>query len=436
MTGTDRVVTVPLAGLVLAISGWTLLCLAVPSLRDRLPASLAFLGVAAGCWGLARRGSPRLAGGLFLAVTGGGVCAGVAAEGLGGRMAFYLPLVPLVAVGWLGPRVGGAVVVGLSAFTLTLPHRADEGTDAERAASLAVATVVAAAFVGPLMRELWTACGLAAQRAETAQRALRLAALDEDARDRFLTSVSHELRTPLDAVQGYTELLLEDLPDPVHAADLGRIRRAAVHLASLVDDMIDMARTDGELTVEPDAVVPAELVREVADTTAPLVAAQGSRLRLACPEVPALWTDPRRVRQILLNLVSNAAKYTVDGEVVLTVRTEEGRVSFEVRDTGVGFPPERAHELFRPFVQLHEGTHRRPGVGLGLALSQRLAHRLGGRITARSVVGRGSTFTLELPAAPPRGVDPARQLGRVTGNPGDTRTPGGAFDTPGNGPPP
>ncbi len=227
------------------------------------------------------------------------------------------------------------------------------------------------------------------------------------AKSQFLANMSHELRTPLNAVIGYTELLAEDARtrgDAAATGDLERIRSAADHLLALIDDVLDLSKIEaGRMEVRATAVDVADLFAEVERTVEPLVEGHGSRLVVeVAPGVGTMLTDHVRLRQILLNLLSNAAKFTERGTVRLTaVREErlgEGWLVFEVWDTGIGMTPAQVARLFAPFTQADATTSRRyGGTGLGLALSRRLARLLGGDVTVESVEGKGSTFRVEVP---------------------------------------
>ena len=147
-----------------------------------------------------------------------------------------------------------------------------------------------------------------------------------------------------------------------------------------------------------------EVAVEVVDIVRLMADPKRVELRLELADrMPRALADALRLRQIVTNLTVNALKYTERGAVTLRLGAEGSEVWLQVHDTGVGIPPERMSDLFTPFVQLHQGTERRPGVGLGLALSQQLAIRMGGRITVESTLGRGSTFTVWLPACTPTG---------------------------------
>jgi signal transduction histidine kinase len=245
-------------------------------------------------------------------------------------------------------------------------------------------------------------------RARDAAEAASLAKSD------FLANMSHELRTPLNAIIGYGELLQEDARDAGNTAilpDLARIETAGRHLLALIDEVLDFAKIEaGRLTLSYGEVDIAALVSEVGQTARGLVEKNGNRLQVdAAPDVGVMTTDPLKTRQVLLNLLGNAAKFTQGGTVGLAVR-RRGRpgdeaVEFIVSDTGIGISAEQMPRLFRPFVQADSSTTRRfGGTGLGLAITRRLCDAMGGSIEATSAPGRGSTFKVRLPVA--RGSSP------------------------------
>ncbi|HNK30664.1 MAG TPA: CHASE domain-containing protein [Plasticicumulans sp.] len=225
------------------------------------------------------------------------------------------------------------------------------------------------------------------------------------AKDRFLASMSHELRTPLNAIIGFTGILLMKLSGPLSAEQeqqLRTVRSAADHLLALISDLLDLARIESgaaELSREP--VDLAEVLAETQRTLLPLAGERGLVLALQVPDGD--WTVPcnrRAFGQIVLNLAGNAIKFTPAGRIdVRLARIADGsgeRIQLSVSDTGPGLDPEAQARLFRPFEQL--GTPaRQEGTGLGLYLSQKLAHQLGGHISCRSKPGEGCTFTLVLP---------------------------------------
>jgi PAS domain S-box-containing protein len=225
------------------------------------------------------------------------------------------------------------------------------------------------------------------------------------ARSRFYAAMSHEIRTPMNAILGYTDLLLAgaygDLTPP-QLQGIDRTHRAAQHLLELVNDVLDLSKLEAgklELVAEPTRLP--HLVEDLFATVRPLAAERGCELRFVhddCEE--PILTDPRRLRQILLNLISNAIKFGESRPVVVYCGPwTGGEVVLEVRDRGVGIPPEDIARVFEEFVQLHDDQER--GTGLGLPISKRLAELLGGRLEAESRPGEGSTFRLVLPGAAP-----------------------------------
>ena len=229
----------------------------------------------------------------------------------------------------------------------------------------------------------------------------------------FLANMSHELRTPLNAVIGYTEMLEEDLADQPSMAtalnDLGRVKKAARHLLGLINEVLDLSKIEAdkiELNLEDFELV--ELVDQVASTCQPLVSANANRLEVAIlPGLGRIHSDMTRLRQVLFNLVSNAAKFTQAGIVRLNVASDTdalGRalVVFEVSDTGIGMTSAQLDKLFQAFVQADaETTRKYGGTGLGLAISRRLCRLMGGDVTATSAVAKGSCFRATILAAGP-----------------------------------
>jgi signal transduction histidine kinase/ligand-binding sensor domain-containing protein len=221
-------------------------------------------------------------------------------------------------------------------------------------------------------------------------------------KSQFLANVTHDLRTPLNAIIGYTDLLREQADErslPDFSDDLGRIRRAAEHQLALVNDVLDLAKVEaGRLDVE---AVPLDLpgfLSEILATVRPVVRKHGNQLEAeGLGTMGTIRTDPTRLRQILLNLLSNAARHTTNGTVRLEAERASGEVVLRVRDTGVGLAEDEIAVLFQAFSQARGGDSR-GGTGLGLDISRRLARLLGGDISVESEPGHGSTFTLRLPA--------------------------------------
>ena len=269
-----------------------------------------------------------------------------------------------------------------------------------------------------LTRHFQTARSLAEQL-EKLNRQLRAAVEEADianrAKSEFLAAMSHELRTPINAIIGYAELLgmgVPEAPTPAQEVQIERIRENGQRLTSLVDQVLDFARIEaGTLPLEPRVALAAESVENALGALRPAADVAGITLSVEPEGEPhtAYLGDPRRVDQILVNLLSNAIKFSrAGGRVSIrhdvtegTVEGVEGRwARIEVEDDGLGIPEEKLAAIFEPFVQIDSGyTRRYEGIGLGLAISLRLAREMGGELTVASELGSGSTFTLWLPAA-------------------------------------
>jgi signal transduction histidine kinase/ActR/RegA family two-component response regulator len=227
------------------------------------------------------------------------------------------------------------------------------------------------------------------------------------AKSAFLANMSHELRTPLNAIIGYSEMLGEDAEasgNAAFAADLQKIRSAGKHLLGLINEVLDLSKVEAgkmKLFLETFDVKP--VVEEVVATAQPLMEKNGNRFEVRCaPDVGQLREDITKVRQVLLNLLSNAAKFTEKGRVSLDVAREQDAagtwVVFRVRDSGIGMTPEQMGKLFQAFSQADASTQRKyGGTGLGLALCRKFCVMMGGDINAESTPGAGSTFTMRLP---------------------------------------
>jgi signal transduction histidine kinase len=220
----------------------------------------------------------------------------------------------------------------------------------------------------------------------------------------FLANMTHELRTPLNAVIGYAEMLEDDFADrgesPAALADLGHIKRAARHLLHMINDVLDISKIEaGKVELHIESFELAELLDQVVSTTQPLLAANRNRLEVVYTQrMGPVQSDVTKLRQVLINLVSNAAKFTSDGYIAIETTggfdaNGQAIVVFEVRDTGIGMTPSQLDRLFQPFVQADTETHRKyGGTGLGLTISRRLCRMLGGDVTAISAAGEGSRF--------------------------------------------
>ncbi len=221
----------------------------------------------------------------------------------------------------------------------------------------------------------------------------------------FLANMSHELRTPLNAIIGFTELLLDDIDDPVARADLGKIKVSARLLLFVISDILDISKIEsGRMDVVLARVNLANVVDEVYTTIEALADHSGNALRVElCEELEPLQSDESKVRQILLNFLSNATKFTSGGTITIVVRyLGEGldrRVHLGVRDTGVGIPEDQIPGLFEAYSRSKDpSAHNIAGTGLGLAICTQFCEMLGGTIGATSVLGEGSEFFIELPA--------------------------------------
>jgi PAS domain S-box-containing protein len=252
----------------------------------------------------------------------------------------------------------------------------------------------------PLARELAHRAAVAIENARLYEEALSA----NQAKAGFLATMSHELRTPLNAMIGYVDLLLLGVPEEIPAAARGqveRIRLASRHLLSIIEEILAFSRLEaGRETVEPEAVELGAVVGEVSAIIEPLAAGKGLIFRVPeRVESERIVTDPRKLRQILVNLLGNAVKFTREGSVSFEVERDGGHVLLHVRDTGIGIDPRWQELIFEPFHQVDAAkTRSAGGTGLGLSVSRRLARLLGGDVTVESEPGRGSTFTVWLPA--------------------------------------
>jgi len=250
----------------------------------------------------------------------------------------------------------------------------------------------------------------ALDRMQDAERATAAAEEANATKARFLASMSHELRTPLNAIAGYAELITMGLHGPVTQAQrdsLDRIQRSEQHLLGLINQILSYAKLEaGRVRFELGEVPVPEVVRDVEALVTPQARAKGLALVIATgpeggPRTLTAYADTAKVRQVVVNLVSNAVKFTERGGTV-TISCEPaspGYVAVHVTDTGCGMAPEELGQIFEPFVQVGASLATREGTGLGLAISRSLARAMGGDVTVRSEPGAGSTFTLTLPAA-------------------------------------
>jgi signal transduction histidine kinase len=224
------------------------------------------------------------------------------------------------------------------------------------------------------------------------------------AKSDFLSRMSHELRTPLNAILGFAQLLESDLGSEAHRQDAVMILKAGRHLLDLINEVLDITRIEaGRIDLAFQSMDVGHLLEEVLDLVRPFAQRNGVHLESArtSGDDRKIWADAQRLRQVLLNLLTNAVKYNrIDGTVTLDgTAIENGRYRISVTDDGPGLPPELLDRLFTPFDRLGAETTRVEGVGLGLALSKRLVEAMGGELGVESRPGLGSTFYVELPVA-------------------------------------
>lgn len=268
------------------------------------------------------------------------------------------------------------------------------------------------------------------------------------AKSQFLANMSHELRTPLNAIIGYSEMLqeeAEDLGQKAFVPDLGKIQGAGKHLLGLINDILDLSKIEaGKMTLFVEEFDPVKLLNDVAATVQPLVESNANTLTVEIAgHLATIASDETKIRQTLFNLLSNASKFTENGQIFLRARLEpgsaqvvnvpgiravkQGTIVFEVSDTGIGMNSDQVRKLFEAFTQADASTSRRfGGTGLGLAISRRFCRMLGGDLTVESKSGRGSTFTVKLPVAI-EVLSPANQA--PVSHPNES-TPAATGDTP------
>jgi PAS domain S-box-containing protein len=253
-----------------------------------------------------------------------------------------------------------------------------------------------------LAQELATRAALAIDNARLyyeAQQASR-------AKSEFMAVMSHELKNPLTAVTTYAELLRDEVVGPlslVQKQQLDVISANSFHLARLIDEVLAYTRSETErIEVRRERIETGTLARQVVEWVRPMAEAKGLALVLRLPPEPAVVeTDATRLRQIVVNLLTNAVRFTDQGSIELAVEEGEGKVWVRVADTGIGIAPEHREKIFEPFWQVdHSYTRRAGGTGLGLSVVQRLSRLLGGDVAVRSAPGQGSTFSVWLPLAP------------------------------------
>jgi signal transduction histidine kinase/ActR/RegA family two-component response regulator len=272
---------------------------------------------------------------------------------------------------------------------------------------------------------------------------LSVALVEAQAADRakseFLANMSHEIRTPMTAILGYTDLILENNLQGEAVTDaLATIKRNGEHLVTVINDILDLSRIEaGRLAVNLAPCSVRQIVEDITQLLRPRATAKGVVVKAEFSGAPPDWivTDSTRLRQILLNLLGNAVKFTARGDVTLTVswsntRPEGPTLLCEIRDTGIGMTPEQIARLFQPFSQADATTARRfGGTGLGLVISRRLAALLGGDVSVRSEFGRGATFSVRVTA--PVAEAPALSESSLVALPTSTQVREGTVDVTG-----
>ena len=243
-------------------------------------------------------------------------------------------------------------------------------------------------------------------------------------KSQFVANMSHELRTPLNAIIGLTEMMVSNAArfgTEKALEPLRRVHRAGTHLLGLINQVLDLSKIEaGKLELSPETVNLAPLIDEMAGTARQLAEQNKDRLIVDCEEnLGSIIVDAMRLRQILLNLLSNACKFTKEGEVTLRARkVVDGRnwIEFAVADTGIGMTPDEQAKLFEEFTQADSSTARRyGGTGLGLAITRKLARMMGGDVTVASEPGKGSVFTVRLPGNPQAVVAEPAETGQPAG---------------------
>jgi signal transduction histidine kinase len=219
----------------------------------------------------------------------------------------------------------------------------------------------------------------------------------------FLATMSHELRTPLNSIIGFTGIILRERVGPLNdeqKKQLNMVRRSSQHLLALINDVLDISKIEaGQLQVAYERTDLRQIIEKTVQSTRPLAEGKGLELGVEIsPEIETITGDPRRVEQVLLNLLGNAIKFTEKGSVRIVCEADGDNVLVKVMDTGIGIKNEDMETVFKSFRQIDSGLTRKfEGTGLGLSISKRLVELMGGKIWVTSIWGEGSTFCFSLP---------------------------------------
>jgi signal transduction histidine kinase len=236
-----------------------------------------------------------------------------------------------------------------------------------------------------------------------AENAQKMAEKANRTKSEFLANMSHELRTPLNAIIGYSEMLLEEADDRGQLEtfqDLGKIKNSGQHLLALINDILDISKIEaGKMELYIEEIQLPQIVQEIVDVVQPLCQKNQNQLVVTWnQEISQIYSDLIKLRQCLLNLLTNACKFTHSGRIYLQISLHQSTIVFQVQDSGIGIPAEKISSLFQPFSQLDNSTTRKyGGTGLGLAITREFARMLGGDVIVTSEPGQGSCFTLSLP---------------------------------------